>query len=351
MAGRSYDQRYKSLLVLQILLKQTDKDHALTINAIKDILFDCYGIEANEHSIGRDIKELQRLYSAETINEFDEVEDGERLPYKIEYDGSGKRGYKVTKRPCNYNDLQLLVECIHSARFISKKAENRLLETIQEFCSEWQYQDLNNETYLVDRAKTNNNNILSYISTISAAIKNNNKIKFKYMKYTLQNREAQTPRQKGDFYSVSPFKILINEGNFYLLGYNGKQIITYRIDRMENVIGTKELCEGAELFKEIDLQNFTKRVFSMFVGEEKKVTIRFTNDLLDVVIDRFGANGAMYIPDDEKHFNIHVNVEVSNMFYSWICGFRKKATISSPPEVVEDFKTFLADINQKYESC
>ena len=348
MAGRSYDQRYKSLLVLQILLKYTDKDNPLTINEISNILFDEYGIEANEHSIGRDIKELQRLYSAD---EEELIYEGERQPYKIEYDGSGKRGYKVTKRPCKYSDLQLLVECIHSARFISKKAENRLLETIQAFCSDNQYKALNNEAYLVDRAKTNNNNILSYISTISAAIKNNNKIKFKYMKYTLQNREAQTPRKKGDFYSVSPFKILINEGNFYLLGYNGKQIITYRIDRMENVIGTKELREGAELFKEIDLQNFTKRVFSMFGGEEKKVTIRFTNDLLDVVIDRFGANGAMYIPDDEKHFNIHVNVEVSNMFYSWICGFRKKATILNPPEVVEDFKTFLADINQKYESC
>ena len=351
MAGRSYDQRYKSFLVLQILLRQTDKEHPLTINEISDILLDEYGIEANEHSIGRDIKELQRLYSAEIISEFDEVEDGERLPYKIEYDGSGKRGYKVTKRPCNFNDLQLLVECIHSARFISKKAENRLLETIQEFCSDWQYQSLNNESYLVDRAKTNNNNILSYISTINSAIKNNNKIKFKYMKYTLQNRSEQVPRRNGTLYTVSPFKILINEGNFYLLAYDGKRITTYRIDRMENAIKSTELREGSDLFSKINMQDFTKRVFSMFGGEEKNVTIRFTNDLLDTVVDRFGANGAMYIPDGKNHFNVHVNVEISNMFYSWICGFRKKATITNPPEVVEDFKTFLADINQKYESC
>lgn len=222
---------------------------------------------------------------------------------------------------------------------------------IKEFCSKEQYKSLNNETYLVDRAKTNNNNILSYISTINTAIKENKKIKFKYMKYTLQNREAQTPRRNGNFYTVSPFKILINEGNFYLLAYNGRQIITYRIDRMDNVMKSIELREGAEFYKDINMQDFTKRVFSMFGGEEKNVTIRFTNDLLDIVIDRFGANGAMYTPDDDKHFKIHVNVEVSNMFYSWICGFRKKATIINPPEVVEDFKIFLADINQKYESC
>ena len=149
----------------------------------------------------------------------------------------------------------------------------------------------------------------------------------------------------------SPFKILINEGNFYLLAYNGKHITTYRIDRMDNVIKSIELREGAEFYKDINMQDFTKRVFSMFGGEEKNVTIRFTKDLLDIVIDRFGANGASYTPDDDKHFKIRVNVEVSNMFYSWICGFRKKATILNPPEVVEDFKNFLADINQKYESC
>ena len=171
------------------------------------------------------------------------------------------------------------------------------------------------------------------------------------MKYTLQNRSEQVPRRNGTLYTVSPFKILINEGNFYLLAYDGKRITTYRIDRMENAIKSTELREGSDLFSKINMQDFTKRVFSMFGGEEKNVTIRFTNDLLDTVVDRFGANGAMYIPDGKNHFNIHVNVEISNMFYSWICGFRKKATIINPPEVVADFKTFLADINQKYESC
>lgn len=348
MAGRSYDQRYKSFLVLQILLRYTDKDHPLTLTKISDKLYANYGIEADEHSIGRDIKELQRLYSAD---DEEEICEGKRIPYKIEYDGSGERGYKITKRPCKYSDLQLLVECIHSARFISKTQEQRLLNMLTEFCSRNQAKALINDTYLVDRAKTNNSNILSYIGTINAAIKNKNKITFRYMKYTLQNREQQTPRRNGNFYTVSPFKILINEGNFYMLAYSGKKMTTYRIDRMQNVIElTTEHQEGADVFAQVNMKDFTKRVFGMFGGEEKEVTIRFTNDLLDVVVDRFGSYGATYIPADKNHFNVHLKVEVSNMFYSWICGFRKKATIISPPDVVEDFKTFLADINQKYES-
>ena len=44
MAGRSYDQRYKSFLVLQILLKYTDKDNRLTLTKISDKLYADYGI-------------------------------------------------------------------------------------------------------------------------------------------------------------------------------------------------------------------------------------------------------------------------------------------------------------------
>ena len=345
--AKEYGQKYKSILVLQILLKYTDENNPLTAREISDKLLEDYDLLAEEHSICRDIKELQRLYDAD---DEEIIGEGQRLAYKIVYDASGKRGYKVIKRPCKYSDLQLLVECIHSARFISKTQEQRLLNMLTEFCSKKQAKALINDTYLVDRTKTTNNNIFAYINTINVAIRNKNKIRFRYMKYTLQNREQQTPRRNGNFYTVSPFKILINEGNFYMLAYSGKKMTTYRIDRMQNVIElSAEHQEGADVFAQINMKDFTNRVFGMFGGEEKDVTIRFTNDLLDVVVDRFGSNGATYIPADKNHFNVHIKVEVSNMFFSWICGFRKKATIISPPDVVEDFKTFLADINQKYE--
>ena len=156
MAGKSLGQKYKSLLVWQILLKRTDKDHPLTANDIKGELL-AHGIEAEEHSIRRDIKELQRLYATD---EEEAIDEGERFPYKIEYDGAGKRGYKVTKRPCKFSDLQLLVECVHSARFISATQEKRLLKTLTEFCSEYEYEELKSESQCIDRVKTKNNEII-----------------------------------------------------------------------------------------------------------------------------------------------------------------------------------------------
>ena len=50
-------QKYKSLLVWNLLLKRTDESHAAGITEIKELLKD-YGIEAERHSVSRDIKDL-----------------------------------------------------------------------------------------------------------------------------------------------------------------------------------------------------------------------------------------------------------------------------------------------------
>lgn len=55
--GKSKGQKYKSLIVWNLLLKRTDENNALGISEIKDILEE-YGISAERHSVSRDIKDL-----------------------------------------------------------------------------------------------------------------------------------------------------------------------------------------------------------------------------------------------------------------------------------------------------
>ena len=145
---------------------------------------------------------------------------------------------------------------------------------------------------------------------------------------------------------------MINEGNYYLLAYDSKKqdTVTFRIDRMKGTDIENEPREGHEVFAEIDMSTYTQRVFSMFGGEEKRVSIRFQNHLLDSAIERFGTGKEVfYMPDDDRHFIVSTNVEISDQFYSWICGFRKRAKIVSPPEVIEGMKQFLDDVYGRYE--
>ena len=87
----------------------------------------------------------------------------------------------------------------------------------------------------------------------------------------------------------------------------------------------------------------------MFSGQQKRVSICFVNSLLDTAIERFGIDhDVFYRPEGNEGFVVTADVEISDQFYSWICGFRKRAKIISPPEVVEDMKKFLEDIATEY---
>ena len=123
---------------------------------------------------------------------------------------------------------------------------------------------------------------------------------------------------------------------------------TYRVDRMKDVRYTNIPREGEEVFKEIDLKSYTQRVFSMYGGEEKRITLKFITPLLDAVVDRFGTKDIHYAKSDERHFTVTAKVEISNQFFGWLLGFGKKVQIISPPEVREEFAVYLDKIREMY---
>ena len=63
----------------------------------------------------------------------------------------------------------------------------------------------------------------------------------------------QVERRKGAMYTVSPYKLLINDGNYYLLAFDdaSKSMRTYRVDRMKSVNLTGVPREGKEAFDAI----------------------------------------------------------------------------------------------------
>lgn len=349
--GKKRGQKYKSLLVWDILLKKTDEDHALRLADIERHLMN-YGISAERHSIKRDIDDILDLLNKEIDFDLDDLEIEERdlLGYEVEYDAQ-RHGYKVVRRPYDFEELRLLAECVRATKFISKTQEEHLLSTIEGLCSEYQIEELKNEVYLVGRNKTTNKYIMRSMQTINQAIREDKAITFHYQKFTLKDRTQQVDRRNGAAYILSPFKLLINEGNYYLLAYDSQRadIRTFRLDRMKGVAVLDKPREGHRTFSQIDMRTYTQRVFSMFGGEEKRVSIRFITPLLDTVVERFGTGAEVfYRPDGDHHFVVSADVEISDQFYSWICGFRKRAQIISPPDVVEGFQEFLVDISAKY---
>ena len=92
------------MIAIQYLVKNSDTEHAVNAKDIQAHLLN-YDIEAERHSIGRDISDFLNVLNLEYENEVDEAE---ALDYEIEYDPQ-LHGYKITHRPYDFNDLLLLV--------------------------------------------------------------------------------------------------------------------------------------------------------------------------------------------------------------------------------------------------
>ena len=358
-SGKRYNQKMKPYAVLQILLKETDEDNLLTVPEIVEELA-VYGIEAERRSIYRDIQDINKVNLAlkvgYTVDEAEEeLEEDDSLKL-VKYDAS-RKGYYI-QRDYDLSDLTILAECIYAAKFIPQKEADRLADILCDFVSEYQADSIKNNAITTDRVKTLNKSMFQNLINIKQAMARRlegqphtpEKITFSYLTRKVGGGDLEKLVEKNRKYKVSPYHLIINDGNYYLLAFDdfSQEMRTYRVDRMKNVKGTGEPREGEKEFKKYDLSTFTQRRFGMFSGEKKKVELTFIASLLDTAIDRFGTKNAFYVKVDDHHFKVITDVEISNQFFAWISGFEKNVKIETP-EVAEQYKDFLKSILTKYD--
>ena len=367
--GKQKEQRLKTYVVLQYLLKYSDENNPKSAYDIIGYLEGC-GISAERRSIYKDIEDINRIMlmlqedidleevdmmieEAEESGDEEEINDLKTVLYD-----KNKKGFYVRQRKFEVADMRLLAECVYAAKFIAEGQAKRLVDVVCEFVSEEQAQRIRHNAFLADRVKTDNRGVLNNIAAINEAMSRHldgephtpEKITFQYLKYMVGDMSKQVERRKGARYTISPFQLLINDGNYYLLAFDdyAKEMRTYRVDRMKDIRFTGEPRDGEDEFKEIDLKTYTKRVFSRYGGEQKLVEIRFINPLLDAVVDRFGTKDVQYVKVDDKHFSVTAKVEISDQFFGWILGFGKKAKLLYPDAVIDQFTAYMDKIREMY---
>ena len=361
--GKKPHQKIKPYIVLQYLLKHSDENNVKSAWDIVAFLAEDCGIDAERRSIYRDIQEINAvvlmLEEECTIEEAEAMlEDNEDDELKLIVYDPHRKGFYVRQRHFDLNDIRLLAECVYSAKFVNEGQAKRLVDVVCDFVSENQAERIKHNAFLTDRVKTNNRSVLNNISIINDAMSRRlegeahkpEKISFKYLKHVVSDISQQVERRKGEKYIVSPYQLLINEGNYYLLAVDEKgKLRTYRVDRMKEVSLTDEERDGEELFRQIDIRTYAQQVFGMYGGETKRVKIRFINPLLDTAVERFGTKNAQYTIVDDRHFAVTADVKISDQFYGWLLGFGKRVKLVWPQEEVEKFMAYVEKVKGMYE--
>ena len=85
---------------------------------------------------------------------------------------------------------------------------------------------------------------------------------------------------------------------------------------------------------------YSRKLFSMYSGENKRVEILCENSMMNSVIDRFGKDVFTEVVDEE-HFKVHVSVDLSPTFFAWIFTFGGKMKITAPEEAKAQFQNVL----------
>ena len=143
--AKSENQKVKTLYVAKYFLENSDENHPVTAGDVVDYLKDECGIEAERRAIYRDIAALRDVFGMD-------IEGGQ----------GGK--YRLLSRQFEFDDLRLLAECVHAAKFISARQAKDLVDTLGEFCSTYQAEQLQREVFLCDRVKTTQKGTMAIIS-------------------------------------------------------------------------------------------------------------------------------------------------------------------------------------------
>jgi predicted DNA-binding transcriptional regulator YafY len=88
---------------------------------------------------------------------------------------------------------------------------------------------------------------------------------------------------------------------------------------------------------DFDPSVYANQVFEMFDGECENVELKCTNDLMSVIVDKFGEHVATTTLGS-THFKATVKIQISPRFYGWVFGFAGKISILGPQCVKEEYK-------------
>ncbi len=324
--AKSANQKLKLLRLYDILLHQSDEEHPITVPEL--------------------IAQLERWeIKAERKSIYDDLESLAALGVDVQSRKGRSPGWFIGQRDFELAELKLLVDAVQSSRFITKRKSDALIRKLEKLASTHQARQLQRQVYVDRRIKTMNESIYYNVDILHTAIARNRSITFQYFDYNM--RKEKVFRHDGERYRVSPYGLIWNSENYYLVAFDhaSDTMRHYRVDKMAQIEQTDAPREGGS---EFDVADYAQKHFGMFSGTEVSMTLRFESRLVNVVLDRFGQD-VMLIPDGEEHFTVTLPLVMSPQFFGWLFGLGDGVQLKGPARAVDAYREHLASVAALYE--
>ncbi len=317
MRGYS-NPKLKLLYLKRFFEERTDGDHPATMQQILDYLAE-QGIPAERKSVYADLDYLEEF--------------GMRLR-----DGDDARGrtYRLRNRDLEEEDLELILDCVASSRFLSRRKSAELQSKLEKLASVHRREELKRRITVAGQVKTMDESVLHAADIIQGAIAAGAAVRFRTFRYGPGKERIYAHGGRSE--EVIPAALLFEDGRYILWAYAEDGLRSFRLDRMT------EVRQGAGKGRK---KSLPAAADGLPAGKTERVEMVFHNILMDTVIDRFGAEVAAE-PADEYHFRVTENVEVGPAFFGWMFSLGGKAEIAGPEPVVRRMREMVLRAAGKY---
>ncbi len=328
--AKTSGQKTKIIYILNYLERVTDENHSVTTAQIQSMLED-KGITCDRKTLYSDIACLQDM--GYDINQEPTRNGG---------------GWKLVSRKFEIAELKLLVDAVQSSRFITTKKSRELIKKLGSLVSEYDSSKLNRQVFVAARIKSENESIFYIIDGIHKAMQENLQISFTYLSWNISKELVPKGKEKR---IVSPWALIWNDENYYLVAYDAEadKFKHFRVDKMSKVSILTEKRLGSKEFSKMDLGTYADSTFGMMGGKQENIVLDFPEDLVGVVIDRFGKDISLTRIEDSM-LRLRTKVVVSGQFFGWLSGLGTDCVIHSPDRIREDYIAWLKRIVEKNES-
>ncbi len=315
--------------IKDILLKNTDENHELSLLDIINQLKISFGSDyhVTKNTVKNAIEELRNC----NINIEKNVVENNKVVYRYQ------------DRKFEIHELRMLVDAVSSARFITPEESTQLIEKIKSLTSTHLAKKLHNQITVDPSVKAQNEQVRYHIDNIHTSISKKRRITFQYGNYNINKKFVL--RHHGKIYDVIPLGLVWYNDYYYLVAQEVKDnaIKHFRVDRMRKVL----ISEDTFIPLDFDITNHMKKVFLMYPGGNENVEIHFQNQLVNVVIDRFGKDVVIRQVDDYS-FSIKVNAAISEGLIRWILTWGSDAKVISPKFLADKVKEEAIKMIQLY---
>ena len=328
-----YEKNGNILYILNVLKKYSDEEHMLTVAEIQRKIREIYDVEIDTRTIRRNINLLK---------------------YKLTYDISTRedngKGYYINRNPetdFEPGEIRAIIDNFSYANYIVPNIAKEIIKKCKNMQTVYENKKLKDYQIYSVNSKTENAEVIKNIEDISNSIYNKHKIKFEYWKYEIKNK---LEKQIVSIPIVSPFAIVYNKQEFYLIGIKDGQdkFYHYRLDRMKNV---QELNEKITIKKTTSqIKDFAKSTVEMFGGKKEEIEAICNNRLLNTIFDTFGKNVTIEkISGNDDFFKLVVDSNTMG-FKMWAMRNMDMVEVVRPEKLRDEMKDIIKNALKRYQN-